>query len=153
DLWRGGHSLPTVPRLLLPVADRSNALLPVAPEVLASFRAGATMFAMSIRPPPRGDSQPDLFAATFADIPIRDQRDMMERPFFSLAKTPCQAPIEYSVGDVWVKVSANHEFGMATIWDADILIWAATQITEALDRGLDPSRTIQFHPYNLLKSV
>ena len=29
---------------------------------------------------------------------------------------------------------------MATIWDADILIWASTQITEALDRGSTPSR-------------
>jgi hypothetical protein len=41
---------------------------------------------MSIRPPPKGSNQPDLFATTFADIPIRDQRYMMERPFFSLAE-------------------------------------------------------------------
>ena len=70
----------------------------------------------------------------------------MERPFFSLAKKPRYKPIEYQVGDVWVEVSANPKFGMATIWDADILIWASTQITEALDRGLKPSRTIQFPP-------
>ena len=105
------------------------------------------------RTPPRGDEQPDLFAATFVDIPIRDQRDMMERPFFSLAKKPRLSPIEYEVGNVWVEVSSNPKFGMATIWDADILIWASTQVTEALDRGLRPSRTIQFHPYNLLRSV
>ena len=42
---------------------------------------------------------------------------------------------------------------MATIWDADILIWASTQITEALDRGQAPSRTIRFHPHNVLKSI
>jgi plasmid replication initiation protein len=77
----------------------------------------------------------------------------MERPFFSLAKKPRFNPIEYHVGDVWVEVSSNPKFGMATIWDADILIWASTQITEALDRGLTPSRTIQFHPHNLLKSI
>ncbi len=108
---------------------------------------------MSIRPPPRGDSQPDLFAANFADIPIRDQRDTLERPFFSLAQRPRFAPIDYQVGDVKVEVSANPKFGMATIWDADILIWAATQITEALDRGLAPSRVIRCHPHNLLKSI
>lgn len=108
---------------------------------------------MTKRLPPRGDHQPDLFAANFADIPIRDQRDTMERPFFSLAKKPRYAPIEYHVGDVWVEVSGNPQFGIATIWDADILIWASTQITEALDRGLTPSRVIQFHPHNLLKSV
>ena len=55
---------------------------------------------MSKRPPPKGDHQPDLFAANFADIPIRDQRDTMERPFFSLAKKPRFAPIEYHVGRV-----------------------------------------------------
>ena len=108
---------------------------------------------MSKRLPPKGDHQPDLFAANFADIPIRDQRDTMERPFFSLAKKPRLAPIEYHVGDVWVEVSANQKFGIATIWDADILIWASTQITEYLDRGLTPGRTIQFHPHNLLKSI
>lgn len=108
---------------------------------------------MARRTPPTGDEQPDLFAATFADIPVRDQRDTMERPFFSLAKRPRHAPIEYRVGDVWVEVSANPQFGMATIWDADILIWASTQLTEAVDRGMSPSRTIRFHPYNLLRSI
>ncbi|SRR5579871_4693178 len=108
---------------------------------------------MSKRLPPQGDLQPDLFTANFADIPIRDQRDTMERPFFSLSKKPRLAPIEYRVGDVWVEVTSNPKFGMATIWDADILIWAATQVTEAIDRGLPPNRTIKFHPYNLLRSV
>ncbi|HUY90147.1 MAG TPA: replication initiator protein A, partial [Pirellulales bacterium] len=70
-----------------------------------------------------------------------------------LAKRTRLEPIQYSVGNVWVEVSANPQFGMATIWDADLLIWASTQITEALDRGLTPSRTIQFHPYNLLRSI
>jgi plasmid replication initiation protein len=108
---------------------------------------------MSKRLAPKGDIQPDLFAASFADIPIRDQRDTMERPFFSLAKKPRLTPIEYHVGDVWVEVSANAKFGLATIWDADILIWASTQVTEALDRGQTPNRTIHFHPHNLLKSI
>ena len=62
---------------------------------------------MTRRLPPKGDFQPDLFAALFADIPIRDQRDTMERPFFSLSKKPRLANIEYRVGDVWVEVSAN----------------------------------------------
>jgi plasmid replication initiation protein len=108
---------------------------------------------VSRRIAPRGDRQPDLFTPSFADIPVRDQRDTMERPFFSLAKKPRLNPIEYEVGNVWVEVSANPQFGMATIWDADILIWASTQITEALDRNLTPGRTIQFHPYNLLRAI
>lgn len=108
---------------------------------------------MTKRNPPKGDQQPDLFAACFADIPIRDQRDTMERPFFSLAKKPRKTPIEYEVGNIYVRVSPNKDHGIATIWDADILIWAATQITEALDRGLKPSPVVHFQPYNLLTAI
>ncbi|HVC99202.1 MAG TPA: replication initiator protein A, partial [Pirellulales bacterium] len=71
----------------------------------------------------------------------------MERPFFSLSNKPRFTPIEYHVGDTWVEVSANPKFGLPTIWDADILIWASTQITEGIDREQAPSRTIQFHPH------
>mgnify|MGYP002151880050 CR=1 FL=1 len=96
--------------------------------------------------------QLDIFRAAYADIPIRDQRDTMERPFFSLAKKPRRTPIEYSVNGVTVKVTPG-EYGIATIWDADILIWLATQITEALDRGGEVSPVIRFHPHALLRGI
>ena len=99
------------------------------------------------------EPQTALFAPSFADIPIRDQRDMMERPFFSLAKKPRKTPIKYEVGGTIVKVHPVKEFGIATIWDADILIWAATQVTEALDRGGEPDPQIRFHPYQLLRGI
>jgi plasmid replication initiation protein len=106
-----------------------------------------------LRRAPKGDEQLDFFIAQFVDIPIRDQRDMMERPFFSLAKTPRIKPIEYHSGDVYIRVDAHADCGMATIWDADILIWAATQITETRDRSQPTSPTLQFHPYYLLKTI
>jgi plasmid replication initiation protein len=99
------------------------------------------------------DQQLDIFRAAYCDIPIRDQRDLMERPFFSLSKSPRKTPIEYKVNGTIVKVSPVEEYGIATIWDADILIWAATQITEVLDRGGAPSRKMQFHPYTLLRAI
>jgi len=101
----------------------------------------------------RSERQLEFFNAAFADIPIRDQRDTMERPFFSLAKKPRKTMINYEVGGTIVKVFPVNEFGIATIWDADILIWAATQITETIDRGGEASPKIQFHPYNLLKGI
>ncbi len=97
--------------------------------------------------------QLDIFRACYADIPIRDQRETMERPFFSLAKTPRKRPIEYKAGGIYVKVTPGADTGVATIWDADVLIWAATQITEAMDRGGETSPKIQFHPYSLLKAI
>jgi plasmid replication initiation protein len=74
------------------------------------------------------DDQLDIFRACYADIPIRDQRETMERPFFSLAKKPRQTPIAYDVNGTRVTVYPVKEFGIATIWDADVLIWIATQI-------------------------
>ena len=42
---------------------------------------------------------------------------------------------------------------MATIWDADVLIWAASQIVEARDAGLKLSRLMAATPYELLTFV
>jgi plasmid replication initiation protein len=97
------------------------------------------------------DGQPDLFIALPSDIPARDQQDLMERPFFSLSKNKRTSPIEYKVGENYIKVTAPVEYGMATIWDADILIWAASQITEALSRGMKTSRFFRLSAYDLLK--
>jgi hypothetical protein len=41
------------------------------------------------------DPQFDLFVPFIADLPLRDQRETMERPFFSLAKRKRLKPIEY----------------------------------------------------------
>ncbi|WP_426727599.1 replication initiator protein A [Enterobacter cloacae complex sp. 288G10] len=43
--------------------------------------------------------------------------------------------------------------GIATIWDADVLIWAASQIVEARDAGLRPSRWIRATPYEILRFI
>ncbi|KTQ96338.1 replication protein A [Aureimonas ureilytica] len=95
----------------------------------------------------------DPFVIATGDASPRDQRDLMERPFFSLAKSKRVAPILYQAGDVRVEVHAVAEHGMATIWDADILIWAASQIVEAETLGLRTSRFLRFTPYQLLKAI
>lgn len=99
--------------------------------------------------------QQDFFVAYLVDLPLRDQKDTMERPFFSLSKGKRLKPIEYTSpdGNTWVKVEAMPAYGMATIWDFDILIWAMSQIVELVNRGQTPSRTIRFHPYDLLKAI
>ena len=95
----------------------------------------------------------DPFAALAGDVPPRDQRDLMERPFFSLAKMKRVQPILYKAGATEVQVYAVPEHGMATIWDADVLIWAASQILAAQDRGLSTSRFFRFTPYQLLTAI
>jgi plasmid replication initiation protein len=115
------------------------------------------MSTVMIRRPPlhsaneRSQLQP--FVVSLEAIRPRDQRDLMERPFFSLAKVKRIAPIRYRSGTVEVQVHAMPEHGMATIWDADVLIWAASQIVEAEDTGLRTSRFLRFTPYQLLTAI
>jgi len=102
------------------------------------------------------DPQFDLFLPYVADLPMRDQRETMERPFFALGKRKRSNPIEYTSpkGDIFVNVYPNPEFGMATIWDADILIWAASTLHNMRRKGVnDIPRTINFHPYDLLTTI
>ena len=101
----------------------------------------------------RQSSLPPFTALPEDGMAPRDQRDLMERPFFSLAKSKRIAPIHYRAGDVEVHVFGLPEYGMATIWDADVLVWAASQIVEALDHGLAPSRFFRFTPYQLLTAI
>lgn len=104
-----------------------------------------------------GDTdQFDLFLPYIADLPLRDQREMMERPFFSLAKSKRLKPIDYTSpdGKLWVHVSANPDYGMATIWDADILIYCASVLADMARRGVnDMPRKLHIMPYDLLRAI
>ena len=98
----------------------------------------------------------DLFLPYIADLPLRDQREMMERPFFSLAKSKRIKPIDYTSpdGQLWVHVSANPNYGMATIWDADILIYCASVLADMARRGAnDVPRKLHIMPYDLLRAI
>lgn len=100
--------------------------------------------------------QLDLFLPYLSDLSLRDQRETMERPFFSLAKSKRVKAIEYGSpdGKVWVHVSANPLYGMATIWDADILIFFASVISDMRRRGINEiPQTLHFMPYDLLKVI
>ena len=98
----------------------------------------------------------DMFLPYLADLPLRDQREMMERPFFSLAKKKRIKPIDYTApdGKLWVHVSANPDYGMATIWDADILIYCASMLADMARRGVnDVPRKLNIMPYDLLRAI
>ncbi len=96
-------------------------------------------------------TQLELFRALPGDMAPRDVQDLMANPFFSLAKSRRTAPIDYRGGAVTIRVEGTQEHGIATIWDADILIWAASQIIEARDAGLRASRLMHATPYEILR--
>lgn len=99
------------------------------------------------------DRQLDLFRARPGDMAPRDARDLMSYPFFSLAKSRRVEPIDFRQGAVTIRVEATLEHGMATIWDADVLIWAASQIVDARNQGLSTSRLMTATPHEILTFV
>lgn len=104
--------------------------------------------------PAQPRKQLDLFRALPSeDMAPRDAQDLMAYPFFSLAKSRRMAPINFRNGHVTIRVEGTVEHGIATIWDADILIWAASQIVEAKDAGLPTSRRMHATPYEILRFI
>ena len=98
----------------------------------------------------------DMFLPTIVDLRFRDQKDTMERPFFSLSKSKRMKPIEYvnENDGIFVTVQPHQDYGMATIWDADILIWAASVLCDMKNRGTnDIPRELKFQPHDLLKAI
>ena len=104
-------------------------------------------------PFPAETRQLDLFVPQRGDIAARDAQDLMAWPFFSLAKSKRVRPIDFRMGEVSILVEATAEHGMATIWDADVLIWAASQIVHARDHGLKTSRLMAATPFEILTFV
>lgn len=95
--------------------------------------------------------QLDLFVGVGGEIAARDAQDLMAWPFFSLAKRKRITPIDFRMGEVSILVEATIEHGMATIWDADVLIWIASQIVEARDAGRTTSRLIAATPHEIMR--
>lgn len=101
------------------------------------------------------ERQLDLFVAFIGDVPLRDDREGMSVPLVSLSKGKRTAPIEWRSpdGERFVNVTANAASGMATIWDMDVLIWAVSQINEAISTGREVSPVLRFHPHDMLKAI
>lgn len=98
-------------------------------------------------------TQLDLFSAEYTDIATRMLQDVMWRPFFALGKRPRFEPIVYQAKDVEIMITGAKPDGIATIWDADILMWVISQVIEARDRGEETSQQIYFTPYDCLRGI
>ena len=97
--------------------------------------------------------QPDFFALDIIDYAFKDDPASMEAPLYSLStkKDTSTWLWESEDGKKWVEVSCNAEYGRATQHDKDILIYCMSQITAAINAGLEVSKTIRFTARDLLK--
>jgi plasmid replication initiation protein len=92
------------------------------------------------------------FTASASEIAAKDQIDLMSRCWFSL--TPNRTdPIEHQFVNLktkqveLVRITGSPEFGIATIHDQDLIIFAISQWIEGKRLGIELTRRICFTPY------
>lgn len=101
---------------------------------------------------PMSDNQVDLFLGSLIDTPLKDDRALMEYPFFAIEKQPQMEKFVYGDGRVTITVSPG-EKGRATIYDKDLLIYCATYINSRIEQGLPVDRTIRCSAYDILRTT
>lgn len=113
--------------------------------------------ASSLRAKPRGDEQGDFFTPALYDVGARDSRGVMDVAVFRLSKKDKRANsiIRYDLPDGFVEVSSG-VYGMASVWDYDIVLMAVSHLTDAMNRyrdgkGEKPVQIFKPHISDVLK--
>ena len=126
-------------------------------EEVLKDEAKAKAPASSMRKPPEGDAQPDFFVPALYDVGGRDSRHIMDVAVFRLGKKDKRAGelIRYELSDGFVEVTAG-PYGMASVWDYDIVLMMVSHLTEAMNRyrdgkGEKPGRTFKPNVSDILK--
>lgn len=99
--------------------------------------------------------QLEFFSLDLIDYAFKDDPASMEAPLYSLSTKKDTSTWRWQSedGNKNVEVTCNAEYGRATQHDKDILIYCMSQITAAINAGLDVSRTVQFTARDFLLST
>ncbi|MCY4426183.1 MAG: replication initiator protein A, partial [Halieaceae bacterium] len=95
--------------------------------------------------------QPNLFSIDVSSISLKDVRQQLEFPFFSLSKNPDLEIRRYEDrhgNTLEIRPSVS---GLPTIYDKDVLIFAISQIMDHLNRGKQASRRIVIYAADMLE--
>lgn len=101
----------------------------------------------------RNTNQMDLFVANLIDVAPKGDQTSMEVPIFSLNKNKDTEQF------IWEGKKGNrvivtpNQYGRATMWDKDILIYLFGQVAAVINRGGQPQRTIHATAHDILIST
>ncbi len=129
-------------------------------DILSRFRNKIASNVEQVGPPARQVSRPgllpdrhpmrDFFIAEILDWALKGDRHSMEHPMFSLSKNPDHRIRHYEHNGICVTVAPS-AYGLATIWDKDVLLYCISVLMEGLNHGRkDISRTVRLTAYDLL---
>ncbi len=96
--------------------------------------------------------QLDMLTVSAFEPPLRDNRDVMEFPFLSLQKGRTKA-IKFQSKEISLSVYSPGEFGIATIWDWDLIIFAASHLNDAIENSGVAAPRIRFAPHDALRQM
>lgn len=126
-------------------------------ELQAKDRSEVRPPSSQLRKPPANDAQSDLFVPTLYEVSAKDSFTIMDVAVFRLSKREKRKSdiIRYELPDGTVEVSAG-AYGMATVWDYDILLMAISHLADGVNRHRKngapmPTRTFRPHPSEILK--
>ena len=98
--------------------------------------------------------QYDIFVASATDISAKQHRELMARNWFCLSKQKRTKEIYHEFGENYVRVSADDGYGIASIFDNDILLFIMGQYAKAVNDGKTGlSRKIGFNGYEYFKFI
>lgn len=98
------------------------------------------------------DTQKKYFICNVFDASPKDDIGSMEYPMFSLSKNPDHEIRKYEYNGNRVTIVPSG-YGLATIWDKDILIYCLSQLIAAQERGQYIARTLWVRAHDLLTAT
>jgi len=96
----------------------------------------------------------DFFACNIFEAltTFKDDMASMEHPVFSLATKPDTRTLRYEHNGNTITIIPS-TLGLATIFDKDILLYCASYLRAAINKGETPNRTIRFAAYDFFVST
>ena len=98
-------------------------------------------------------NQLDIFLSAVADAIPKESRELMERAWVSLSSKPRTKPIIHQSGETFVKISSDPGYGIATIFDQDVLIFITSNIIDRINRNEPIGPWLEFQGYEFFHFV
>lgn len=97
--------------------------------------------------------QMNLFLVDLVAAPIKEFIPHLEHPFFGLSAKPRKEPIRYEDGrGNWLELRPYPEYGLPTIFDQDLVIFAASAILAERNADRPVPRRLHFRTADLIES-
>ena len=93
--------------------------------------------------PDRHPERDFFIADIFDSIPVKDDLNTMEYPFFSVDTKPRVKGLNYHKNGVSVELSPHYKLGLPTIHDKDILLYCGSLVMAEINKGKTPPKN---HP-------